>query len=313
MTSYEIDIKAEREEEENLLSVESDGAQEESQPSAIDLTEENGITELVEMDNPEKNRKSEKIKRNGLSKRISARSPSKSDDSSTSSSPSSSISTDVSEKTQHNSKQTRKRKKVEDNTDTVDSKKQKTGSNISKKEKQINDFVLGVLPALKKDLKGRKQSAQAFKIRDHSNYFTPSSNHIATFILPLFHFLGKEEVICHRYGNFNGKHMVKTNSGFERATFLVNNANIQMSDEEKSFLMSKFGKEWFKIPSKDVMKVNTAHKYGEKGEFKISLIGLYEDSFLDESGHEVFTINPILKYEPYHPAPSKKKESKSKE
>lgn len=200
-----------------------------------------------------------------------------------------------SEKTEHAPKKTVKRRKVDNPPDGPSGKSYVT--KLSKKEQAIQDFMFDILPALKKNLKQRKTQSDSFKIRDHGDYFSSSSKYVPTYMLSLFHFLGTEEVVCTRYGNFDGKHMVKTTAGFNHASLLINHCD-SLSENEVSYLMRKFGKEWFKIPSKDGVKASSANRYGDKGEFKIILSGIYEDSFLDAEGKEVLTINPILRYEP---------------
>jgi hypothetical protein len=125
-----------------------------------------------------------------------------------------------------------------------------------------------------------------------------SSKFKPTFILPLFNFLGKNEITCTRYGKFdNGKrHMVKTTNGYEHASLLMGHCDF--TPEESEFLMKKYYAEWYKIPSKDEAKVNAAQEFGNKGHFKVILTGLYEDSFLDSEGNKIFTVNPVLRYEP---------------
>lgn len=195
----------------------------------------------------------------------------------------------------------RKRKSeiVEDNSgaageDTAPKKKK------SRKEQAVEDFVLTQLPSLRKELKIRKKNEAAFHIRDPANqiYFSSNSKFTPTFILPLFNFLGKNEVVCSRYGKFQGgnRHMVKTDNGFQHVTLLVGNSDL--TGEESEFLMKKFGTEWFKIPSKDEAKVHAAQASGTRGHFKVILTGMYEDSFLDKAGKKITTINPILRYEP---------------
>lgn len=209
-------------------------------------------------------------------------------------SPPSNVSNDT-ETSEPAPKKANKRRKVDS---APDGHTGKSGpSKLSKKEQAIQDFMLDILPALKKNMKQKKSQGQAFKIRDHGSYFTAGSKYVPTYLLSLYHFLGTEEVICSRYGNFDSKHMVKTTAGFNHASLLINHCD-SLAEAEISYLMKKFGKEWFKIPSKDGPKASSAHRYGEKGEFRVILIGMYEDSFMNEDGSEVFTINPILRYEP---------------
>lgn len=185
---------------------------------------------------------------------------------------------------------------------------------VGKKTKNdilLEDFTIGTLPALRRDMKKAKANQAAFKIKDHSSYFGKTSKHIPTFILPLFHFLGREEIICSRVCDFNGKKFIKTDAGFAHASFIINHA-LDLTEEEKEYLLRKYGKEYFKIPSKDFVKASSASKYGDKGEFKVVLTGLYEDSFMNDDQIEIATINPILRYESVKPKPTtgEKKEKK---
>jgi len=202
---------------------------------------------------------------------------------------------DDTEKVESAPKKTVKRRKVDSTPDGSGTKP--NPPKLSKKEQAVQDFMLDILPALKKNLKQKKSQSQAFRIRDHGEYFTASSKFIPTYLLGLFHFLGVEEIVCSRYGNFDSKHMVKTSAGFNHASLLINHCD-SLGENEISYLMKKFGKEWFKIPSKDGVKASSANRYGDKGDFRVILVGLYEDSFRDSEGAEVFTINPILRYEP---------------
>lgn len=173
----------------------------------------------------------------------------------------------------------------------------KGGAKKSKKQEAVEQFVLNTLPALRKNMKQAKIVQSTFKVRDQSHYFAPNSIYIPTFILPLFQFLAKEEIVCSKVADFDGKKFVKTTAGFLHATFIANQA-LDLEEDDVQYLMRKYGKEWFKIPSKDFVKASSASKYGDKGEFKVTLIGIYEDSFKDEENHELYTINPILRYDP---------------
>lgn len=195
-----------------------------------------------------------------------------------------------------------KRRKVSTMAENVEDSSQKpiphSSSKLSKKEKAVNDFMMEILPAMKKTLKQKKANSSPFHIKDHSEYFQASSHFKPTFCLSLFHFLGKNEIHCSRYGNFEGKHLVKTHDGFKHVQLLLSHCD-SLSEDECKYLMTRFGKEWYKIPSKDGVKAQSASKYGTRGEFKITLIGLYEDSFYSvDEDKEIKTINPILKYEP---------------
>jgi hypothetical protein len=86
----------------------------------------------------------------------------------------------------------------------------------------------------------------------------------------------------------------------------------ELPAEVQQFLTKRFGKEWFKIPSKDGFRAKAAAAAGYEGCFKVILTGLFEDSFQDtQTGETVYTINPSLMYEPCRPPPPKK-EKKSK-
>lgn len=213
--------------------------------------------------------------------------------------------------TGRNKKPASKRRKVEASAETDSSKT--AGPKKKKNDVILEQFMMDTLPALRKNMKQAKAAQSSFKIRDHGEYFKTSSKHLATFILPLFQFLGKEEIICSRIADFDGKKFVKTDAGFHHASFIINHA-LDISDEERDYIMKKYGKEYFKIPSKDYVKAASASKYGDKGEFKVTIIGLYEDSFLDSEGKEVLTINPVLRYDPVRTKPEKaeKKEKKEK-
>lgn len=186
------------------------------------------------------------------------------------------------------------------------------GPKKTKNDAIIEQFMIDTLPALRKNIKQQKATQENFKIRNYAHYFKSNSGFLPTFILPLFHFLGKEEIICSRVSDFNGKKFVKTEAGFHQASLIANNA-LDLTDEERDYLMKKFGKEYFKIPTKDYVKAASACKYGEKNEFRVTLVGLYEDSFLNDVGEEISTINPILRYDPIRPKPEKKKKEKKEE
>ena len=234
-------------------------------------------------------------------------SDSKTSDSSASSASSSSpvISVDA-ETSEPSSKKSNKRRKVDTALDGAGAKQQ--ASKLSKKEQAVQDFMLDILPALKKNLKQRKTQESQFKIKEHAEYFQPTSKAIPTYCLRLFFFLGTEEIICSRYGNFSGnKHMVKTDAGFNHASLLINHCD-SITEEESSYLMKKYGTEWFKIPSKDAAMASSANHFGDKGLFKMILVGLYEDSFKNDTGEELQTINPILRYQPIKAKKEKERE-----
>lgn len=169
-------------------------------------------------------------------------------------------------------------------------------SKKSKKEQLVEDFVMGQLPALRRSMNTRKKQQGVFQIREYSHYFDAKSAFTPTFLLPLFHFLGKNEITCTRYGQFDMRHMVKTTDGFNHVSFLM--ANCSLTEDEGNFLMKKFGKEWYKIPAKDQGRVATCVRDGDRGEFRIELVGIYEGSFRDDEGNMIKTINPSLRYYP---------------
>lgn len=172
----------------------------------------------------------------------------------------------------------------------------KSGPKMSKKtEVAVQQFMQDVLPTLRKEILKKKPTS--FDMSSIQDYFVAGSKVKPTYLLPLFHFLNKNEVVCNRYGVFDGRHMIKTTDGFNHVMTLSKYADL--SPDETDFITRRFGKEWHKIPAKDQYKVQTAMKTGFNGLFKIILVGVYEDSFRDEDkGEEIFIVNPILKYEP---------------
>jgi hypothetical protein len=92
--------------------------------------------------------------------------------------------------------------------------------------------------------------------------------------------------------------MVKTTDGFNHCMLLNKHSHVNnIKEEELSFIMKRFGKEWHKIPAKDEVRVSMAIRAGHMGQFKITLTGVYEDSFYNNEGEEICTLNPILNYE----------------
>jgi len=189
---------------------------------------------------------------------------------------------------------------------TVSSTKKRT-------EKAISQFLTDILPALKKEMVRRKKDT--FSWEPYMPYFKADSGYIQTFILPLFRFLEKEEIICSRYGLFENRHMVKSSAGFERVMLLSRHCDEEeLSLDVQQYLTKRFGKEWFKIPSKDGFRAKAAAAAGYEGCFKVILTGLFEDSFQDtQTGETVYTINPSLMYEPCRPPPPKKEKKKKEE
>lgn len=186
-------------------------------------------------------------------------------------------------------------------------------SNKKRTEKAISQFLTDILPALKKEMVKRKK--ESFSWEPYLPYFKADSGYIQTFILPLFRFLEKDEIICTRYGLFDNRHMVKTSAGFERVMLLSRHCDEEdFSSDVQQYLTKRFGKEWFKIPSKDGFRAKAAAASGHEGCFKVILTGLFEDSFQDvTTGETVYTINPSLMYEPCRPPPPKKEKKKKED
>lgn len=183
-------------------------------------------------------------------------------------------------------------------------------SSKKRTEKAISQFLSDMLPALKKEMVKRKK--EPFSWEPYQAFFKADSGYIQTFILPLFKFLEKDEIICSRYGHFDNKHMVKTTAGFERVMLLSRHCDTdELPGDVQQYLSTRFGKEWFKIPAKDGFRAKAAAAAGHEGCFKVVLTGLFEDSFQDvKTGETVFTINPSLSYEPCRPPPPKKEKAK---
>ena len=171
------------------------------------------------------------------------------------------------------------------------------GGNGKKIEKDIEAFLKETLPSLKKEMHKRKR--EPFKLSEYADYFKEKSKVIPTFLLPLFNFVQKTEVVCTRYGCFSGKHMVKCAEGFNRVMILSKYADPeQFTPDVQKYCTQRFGKVWFKIPPKDGYRAKAASAAGHDGMFKVILIGVTFDSFLDkETNEEVKTINPNLLFE----------------
>lgn len=186
-------------------------------------------------------------------------------------------------------------------------------SSKKRTEKAISQFLSDMLPALKKEMVKRKK--EPFSWEPYQAFFKPDSGYIQTFILPLFKFLEKDEILCSRYGEFSNKHMVKTTAGFDRVMLLSRHCDTdELTGDVQQYLSTRFGKEWFKIPSKDGHRAKAAAAAGYEGCFKVILTGLYEDSFQDvKTGETVYTINPSLSYEPCRPPPPKKEKVAKKQ
>lgn len=184
----------------------------------------------------------------------------------------------------------------------------------SKKDILLEDFMLIQLPALRKEVKLRKKAESSFNVREYPLYFKPGGDFTPTYCLSLFHFLGRNEIVCTQYGVFDSsRHMVKTVDGFNHANLIISSVGEDtLTPEEGEHMMRRFGREWFKIPAKDASKVSSAFRFGDAHQFKVILTGIYEDSFFGESGEEVKTANPVLRYEPYRaPAVAVKKPKKA--
>jgi len=165
----------------------------------------------------------------------------------------------------------------------------------SKKNKETAArFIANTLPTLKKELSIRKK--EPFRWEDYSHYFKPGSKYIQTFILPLFHFLETDRIVCNRYGCFDGKHMVKTTDGFQRVMLLSKYCTPDELDEQTTMYMTKkYGREWFKIPSEDGFRAKAASAAGHEGMFTVKLLGILKISFMNHTSLEtVLSINPIL-------------------
>ena len=167
----------------------------------------------------------------------------------------------------------------------------------AKKNVALTQFLADVLPTLKKEMTKKKK--ESFDFESNAHYFAPDSGYLATYILPLFHFLGKTTVHCHRYGQFDNRHMVKSTAGFDRVMYMCKHANPEeFPSDVQNYCATRFGKEWFKIPSKDGFRAKAAAASGHNGEFIITLTGVFTDSFKDKEGKTVQTINPTLSFEP---------------
>lgn len=225
--------------------------------------------------------------------------------------------TDVSQKDEGGEKKTkRKRKAKNDKLCKVSGGEEiePPAPKKSKKDQLLEDFMMHQLPALRKEIKLRKKEEHSFNIRDYPDYFKPSSKIRPTYCLSLFNFLGKNEIECTQYGVFEGnKHLVKTIDGFNHMNLILSSVGPDLiSPEEAEHMMKRFGKEWFKIPAKDAPRVSTAFRFGDQHRFRVVLTGIYEDSFFGEEG-EIYTANPILRYEAIRPSPQKVKKEKKKE
>lgn len=192
--------------------------------------------------------------------------------------------------------------------DVVKVKNKKAKKDRSSK---LETFIGGMLPALRKEMV--KKKADAFSLESCAEYFQENSKYLATYILPLFRFLEKTSVICSRYGNYDGKHQVKTNMGFARVNYLSKYLTKEaFPPEMERYCMARFGKEWFKIPAKDGFRAKAAAANGHQGAFIVTLTGVYTDSFINKEGEKVLTINPLLSFESVRP-PAPKKERKKRE
>lgn len=206
----------------------------------------------------------------------------------------------------------KKPKKVRKAIASTEKKEESVPSKKTKKDLLLEDFMLIQLPALRKEVKLRKKVQANFNVRGHPQYFKTGGEFTPTYCLSLFHFLGKNEILCSQYGLFDSsRHMIKTSDGFNHCNLIIASVGDDtLSPEEAEHMMKRFGREWFKIPAKDASKVQSAFRFGDGHQFKIILTGIYEDSFFGEEGEEIKTANPVLRYEPYR-APTPKVSSSS--
>lgn len=177
-------------------------------------------------------------------------------------------------------------------------------------EKAIGQFLSEILPTLKKEMVRRKK--EPFSWSNYEAFLKPDSGYVQTYILPLFKFLEKDEIICSRYGCFENRHMVKTSFGFDRVMTLSRHCDAdELTPDVLTYLTQRYGKEWFKIPAKDGFRAKAAAATGHEGCFKIILTDLFEDTFQDvQTGQTIRSINPSLLYEPCRPPPVKKEREK---
>ena len=181
----------------------------------------------------------------------------------------------------------------------------------SRKDKILDDFLITQLPALQKDVKLKKKDQPSFHIRDYTDYFKPGSEWTPTYCLALFNFLGKNEILCDRYGVFEGgRHSVHTIDGFTYANIIQSSVGDMLSAEETHFMMNRYGKEWFKIPAKDAPHVTNAYRFGDGHQFKVIIFGIEEGSFFGKDGNEILSLTPKLRYEAYKAPPEKVKKPK---
>jgi len=184
----------------------------------------------------------------------------------------------------------------------------KSKAKSAKAKRGVDQFLSDLLPNLKKEMTHKKKVV--FDLTTYDAFFKHDSGYIATYLLPLFHFLAKTEIVCTRYGNYEGKHMVKTSHGFERVMILARYADPEdFTADIQTFCTQKYGKEWFKIPQKDGFRAKAAASAGHEGCFRVILTGVFLDSFINADRVEVHTINPVLTYESCR-APPPKKEKK---
>lgn len=197
---------------------------------------------------------------------------------------------------------------VQEKVDEIKSKKKKKqiskqvekvpNSRKKKRDEAVSQFLKDVLPSLRKEMKRSKKEKVDLSL--YSDYFNGKhASKKATYILPLFHFLGKDEIHCTRYGQFDNRHLVKTIDGFNHSIFLGEQCGDALSENEVQYIMKRFGREWHKIPARDSFRVSNASRSGTNGEFKIVLNGILEDSFYDkEKDVWISTLNPVLDYIP---------------
>lgn len=196
--------------------------------------------------------------------------------------------------------------------------KKKSGKS-SKVQKEAELFMADVLPNLRKEMVQKKRAN--FDLTSFSDYFHTDSGYVPTFILPLFHFIGKSEVICSRYGAFDKRHCVKTSAGVDKVMWVSRNIDqSNLTEELMAYLNQKYSPEWYKIPSTYAARAKAASLAGFEGKFKTVLTNIYFDNFINREGVKVETINPVLSFEPCLPPPppkirtgKKKNDKESKE
>jgi len=192
----------------------------------------------------------------------------------------------------------------------ISKKKSKKATN-QKMQKEAELFINDVLPNLRKEMVRKKKVN--FDLKEYATYLKPDSGFVPTFCLPLFHFMGKNEILCTRYGLYDGKHSVKTTAGHDRVMWVSKNIKQdQLSEEMMTYMNRRFSPEWYKIPSSYGLRAKAAANNGHEGKFRVILVNVYFDSFINKEGEKVETINPVLAFEPVTPPVVKASSSSSK-